>query len=183
MPTREKLIELLDYDPLTGLFIWKPRCENYFGDTGFGKAWNKRYAGKVTGNNASKGYVQISIDNIRYLAHRLAWIYVHGDIQSECIDHINGDRSDNRIANLRQASFTQNLMNSQSIAINKVGVRGVYWDKKSELWRVACSISRKRTWLGSFDSLFEAAAARKSYEAKNYADFSRAIYGGTPYHN
>lgn len=175
MLTQEKLIELINYDSETGIFTWKNRSENYFCNPGYCKAWNKRYAGKKTGNMSSTGCLQICIDDVRYMAHRLAWLYIHGDMNSECIDHINGDRTDNRLSNLRPATFVQNLMNAPSIAKRETGVRGVYWDKRGKCWRAACSISRKRVWLGKYYSLFDAAAARKSYEANNYAEYSRSI--------
>lgn len=98
--TAERLRELLDYDPLTGIFKWKKR-------TG-----SRSVVGAVAGNSSRAGYVDMKVDGERNYAHRLAWLYVHGIRPEGVIDHMNGIRSDNRIANLRDVSLSVNAQNS-----------------------------------------------------------------------
>src|SRR5262245_57095359 len=99
MVTRERLLELLEYDPETALLTWKQ-------DRG-----GKAKTGIVAGRLAANGYIDITIDSRRYKAHRLAWLYVHGEWPPEEIDHRDLDKANNRLANLRPASHQQNLYN------------------------------------------------------------------------
>ena len=117
----QKLLhELLDYDGLTGKWKWIK--------TGSGRNPN-REAGSVQ----KDGYVQIQIDGYRYLAHRLAWTYIHGDYpngEQPFVDHINGKKDDNRIENLRVSSHGENQRNQKMHSRNKSGVTGVNRQKK-----------------------------------------------------
>lgn len=98
MLTQDRLRELLHYDPDTGVFTnIKPRHRVKVGD--------------IAGSNSGKGYLQIQIDQKRYSAHRLAWLYTYGRFPEEFIDHINGNPSDNRIVNLREVTQRENLQN------------------------------------------------------------------------
>jgi len=119
---KERLRELLEYDPETGVFIWK---------TGRGSV----KAGSVAGSKEANGYVRIRCDGGRYMAHRLAWLYVHGEFPPEEIDHINGVRDDNRLRNLRCVSRTENTRNQRLSNRNTSGITGVHWDKKAGKWR------------------------------------------------
>ena len=91
--TQKRLKELLDYDPKTGIFTWK-------------YANNNRKAGSKAGYKAKDGYIAISIDSKRYLAHRLVWLFVYGHFPKYDIDHINRIRDDNRIENLQKAELS-----------------------------------------------------------------------------
>ena len=110
---QQRLRELLDYDAETGRFVWRQA--------------NKRVkAGAVAGYVGNDGYVRIRASGTRFLAHRLAWFYVHGTWPTGEIDHINGDRSDNRIANLRDVSRLTNRQNMRRAqADNRSGLLGV----------------------------------------------------------
>ena len=110
---QQRLRELLDYDAETGRFVWRQA--------------NKRVkGGTVAGYVGNDGYVRIRASGTRFLAHRLAWFYVHGTWPSGEIDHINGDRSDNRIANLRDVSRLTNRQNMRRAqADNRSGLLGV----------------------------------------------------------
>jgi len=99
--TRERLMELVSYDPSTGLFtskVSRPPCK----------------IGKVLGSKQAAGYVEFRLDYKSYLAHRLAWFYIHGDWPVGEIDHINQDRTDNRISNLRDVTRSENNRNSKT---------------------------------------------------------------------
>src|SRR5687768_4110898 len=123
MLTAERLRELLDYDPDTGVFRWKTRpvrAEYLRTD----RAWNSRFAGRPAGTLV-KGYVCILIYRRSYRAHRLAWLYVHGEWPRNELDHEHGNRADNRIEKLRSATRGQNMQNRKPNSNNTSGYPGV----------------------------------------------------------
>lgn len=103
--------ELLHYDPDTGLFHWKRRSVENSANLRACNAWNARCAGNEAGRINHGGYVLIDLYGSAYRAHRLAWLIAHGVWPSNDIDHINGVRSDNRLANLRDVTRRVNLQN------------------------------------------------------------------------
>ena len=112
---QQQLSECLRYDADTGLFHWIVKRKGV-------------KKGGIAGSKMSHGYIAICIDGRDYTAHRLAWLYVHGSEPSGCIDHINGDRADNRLANLRDVSQMVNMQNVYAAKSNsKTGLRGVSW--------------------------------------------------------
>jgi hypothetical protein len=117
MITYERVHELLDYDPKTGIFTWK---------VGRG---GRRF-GRVAGNKRSDGYIKIQIDGRSYLAHRLAWLYIYGYLPEHDVDQIDRDPSNNRIDNLREVSRTCNLRNCGNHSSNTSGVKGVSFHKQ-----------------------------------------------------
>ena len=107
LPTKEELLDMFDYSPDTGILTWR------FRPAGFPRAawWNSVYAGKQAGGLHSDGkYIRVMIQNVHHFAHRVIWKMVHG-VDPGYIDHINGVYSDNRIENLRDVSFDENLRN------------------------------------------------------------------------
>lgn len=174
--TQQVLRSLVFYDPESGDFTWLPR-------SGVSKHWwNGRYAGKkIVGYIRRDGYVAIDfmVDGIRHKwsAHRLAWLYVCGDLSNFQIDHINRVKTDNRISNLRLATPSQNTHNATAHKRSKTGIKGVYWDKSRQKWHVEIVRMNKKKHLGRFDSIEEATAvyATASVEyAKEFSIFSQA---------
>jgi hypothetical protein len=157
MLTAERLREALTYDSVTGVFTWiKP------------PSWRVKI-GDVAGSLASIGYVYIKLDNYKYLAHRLAWFYVHGIWPVDQIDHINGDRANNKIINLRSVSRSVNLQNQrQARSHNSTGFLGVSPHRKKFAARIG--VDGKYTYLGSFNTPELAHAA--------YVDAKRALHPG-----
>lgn len=153
------LTSILNYDPLTGIFTWAmPR--------------SKITVGAVAGHTRkhAKPYVYIMIDGKDYSAHRLAWFYVHGVWPKEQLDHINGNHSDNRIENLREATQSQNMANKKTT--NKTGLKGVRylpWIKKGKCWLAQITFNKKTTYLGSFYTKEEAHSA--------YCDAAKRLHG------
>lgn len=157
--TQELANKLLDYDQETGTLTWKLRDLASFPRRCSAKTWNTRYGGKEAGVPNNRGYMSVTIAYKRVLSHRLIWLMVYG-AWPDCIDHINGDRKDNRIANLRSVSNSENLKNARISSSNKSGVRGVSFIKARQKWAV--SISQR--FVGEFRTLEEAREARKRAE-------------------
>ena len=150
--SQNKLKEFLDYSPETGIFTWA--ISN-----------GSANAGNVAGWTEIDNYVRISINDRTYLAHRLAWFYVHGE-WPEFSDHINHIRNDNRMINLRSVTAQENQRNKSLPKNNTSGVCGVSWFKRYEKWRASIVINSKYMYLGYFADRFEAICSRKSAESK-----------------
>lgn len=129
---------------------------NYDENTG---VFTRKSNGKVMGYVNSKGYRCIGLGYKIYKAHRMAWAYVHGVEPEEQIDHINGCRDDNRIANLRLATPEDNARNQKRAKNNTSGYKGVSFDKNRKLWYACIYIKRKQLNLGHYDTKEKAASA------------------------
>jgi len=138
--TAERVRELLIYDPSTGVFSWRVRRNNI-------------RAGAIAGNAShQRGYRIISIDKKRYLAHRLAWLYMTGEWPQDEIDHIDGQTDNNRLANLRPASRVQNSQNSKR-DVGATSIHpGVYWNKSRGKWQASVRVGDgSKKFLGRYD--------------------------------
>ena len=162
--TAERLRELLDYDPETGIFTWKPRP----GRMGF----NARLAGKPTGTANAKGYIRIEIGGRHYRAHRLAHLYMTGEWPSTSIDHVERNRAHNRWSKLRPATRSQQAANQGLNTRNKSGCRGVYWDIERGLWQAIIEVDGKEHYLGRFRDFEAAVAARRAGEKRFFGEFA-----------
>ena len=157
--TQARLKELLHYDPETGNFTWLV-------------ARGATTAGRRAGGPVSYGYRGIRVDSVLHREHRLAWLYMLGDDPTCDIDHVNRDRSDNRWSNLRLASRSDNLLNQGLSSRNTSGHRNVVWDRRAGSWRVEAQVRGRRTYLGSFSVLSEAAARAEQWRAENHGEFA-----------
>lgn len=157
MLTQEFLKEVLCYDEFTGYFIWLKSHQ---------KIKSGMRAGSVSESYSGKKYIRIAISSKRYLAHRLAFLYMTGNFPHDDVDHISGDGTDNRWANLSHATRTQNGRNQRLFSTNTSGVMGVSWYKRYGKWCAKIGIDGKDICLGYFDKLEDAAAARKEAEIK-----------------
>lgn len=170
-PTPEMLRMLLCYEPDTGKLFWRERDASLFADNRCAESaasvWNKRFAGKEAFTATKKGgYKHGSIFYSYYSAHRVAWAIHYGCWPDMEVDHINGVPSDNRITNLRDVTPSTNKHNTAKPSNNKSGVCGVYWIKRHKKWGAQIKTRGKFYWLGQFDTIEEAAAARKAAEKK-----------------
>jgi hypothetical protein len=153
MLTAARLRELVDYDPLTGLFTWiKPTA-------------HRVQPGDVAGSHKQRGYFGFTIDSRAYQSHRLAWLYVYGKWPEKNLDHINRNPSDNRIANLREADQSANMQNKGMQRNNKTGVTGVMFDMRRGAYRAEIRIAGKTRYLGRFNDLESAASAYAAAKA------------------
>lgn len=164
MMSPDLIKEQLQYCPRTGNFTWIHRPSHHFRSEIDCRAWNAKMAGKRAGTIGPRGYVVINIKPKRQYAHRLAWLYVYGELPSSEIDHINGVRSDNRIENLRSVTSRENRRNQRIRSDNTSGVPGVTWLKGYNVWRATIGVSGRTVPLGRFPRLIDAVAARKEAE-------------------
>ena len=154
-------MSVVSYDPDTGWFIRKrsKQCP-----------WT---VGKRTGSVAPKGYRLLHINGAYYMEHRVAWIVVHGEIpEGMTVDHINGVKGDNRIANLRLATDCQNSYHRPRKSNNVTGYKGVY-QRENGKYRATITVNRKRTSLGTFDTKEEAYAAYCEAARRLHGEFAR----------
>ena len=149
--SRSKLSEVLEYNPVTGQFVWRS---------------DGTYAGTKV-----KGYIAIRVGLRRYYAHRLAWLYVKGVWPVSQIDHINRNKSDNRIANLRQATASQNQGNRTAPCNNKSGIRGVRFDKARDKWYADIRKNGRTQFLGRYDTAEEATAVYSRAAQEQFGEF------------
>lgn len=164
LPSKDELARLLTYDPITGEFLWKERAAALFANPKKAGSWNTQFAGKpaFTTKNGN-GYLCGYIDYQKLYAHRVAWKMVHGT-EVDQIDHINGDRSDNRICNLEAATNASNCRNARIRTDNTSGVTGVGWDTLVNKWHARITVDGAIVNLGRFKTFNEAVIARKAAE-------------------
>lgn len=147
--TADRLRELFDYDQQTGVFVRKRSIKGGF------------RVGDIAGTNNGRGYIVISVDGKKYVAHRLAWLYVHGEWPKQRIDHINGEPQDNRLANLRDVSQQVNLQNVRRATSRSLsGMLGAHWDGRRGLWSARIRADGRTVFLGRFNT---PDAAQKAY--------------------
>jgi hypothetical protein len=146
------LKEMLDYNKDTGIFTWK------IDRSSLAKKGIK--AGSISSDN----YVLLTLFNKQYKAHRIAWLFVNGSMPTNHIDHINGNKQDNRIDNLRLVTHSENSKNLSIDKRNKSGKTGVCWHVLSKKWIASISIDKKLKHLGYFDNIEDAILARKNAE-------------------
>ena len=162
MITQERLKQLLHYDAETGVFTWI--------------AHQRRpdLIGTIAGFRQSQGYTEINVDNRKYKAHRLAWLYVYGAWPSKSIDHENRIKNDNRIDNLRDATKAQNEQNKGLRASNVSGATGVYWSKAAKKWQAYITVNQRAKYLGVFEEKDIAISVRREAERQYFGEFASA---------
>lgn len=154
LPDPEYLRQRFRYDPETGKLYWR-EC------SARSKRWNARYAGTEARAEHNEGYIRVSVDGTRYLAHRLVWCVHYGEWPEGQIDHINHDRVDNRLENLRVVNNTENSRNASLSRRNTSGTVGVCWDARRERWVARIMVDRREVFLGYFKDYQSAVAARE----------------------
>lgn len=168
-PSQEEVKRRLSYDCMTGIFIWRPIAII----TWQHKVWNTKHAGTVAGGLNKKGYLSIRLHEKTYFAHRLAYIYEHGiPIDHLFIDHVNGVISDNRIANLRIATVSENAQNRSMKSYGASGILGVKEIKSSGKWMAYARKDRSSVTIGVFDDKKSAKEASFEWRLANFHAFS-----------
>ncbi len=158
--TQEYLKTILTYSKKTGEFIWliSPRASVKIG--------------QIAGTKNKNGYIHIKIRQKIYLAHRLSWFWMTGHWPKSQMDHINGDKSDNKWYNLREATRQQNNLNRGHNKNNTSGYKGVTWHKQAQKWRARSINEGKRISLGLYDTKEEAINVCIKFSLENHKQFS-----------
>lgn len=162
--TAKKVRSIFLYDAVTGIFRYRytrgPRAP----------------AGAIAGSLHHKGYRVLTINKRSYQAHRIAWLFYYGKFPKKQIDHINGVKDDNRIANLREASNSQNKKNTKVRSDNAIGVKGVSLRFRAgrPFYVVRIQVEGKRLHLGEFVDIGHAASVYWGAAQKYYGEFARA---------
>ncbi|POT55119.1 hypothetical protein C3432_22735 [Citrobacter amalonaticus] len=162
--SQQKVREYLQYNAETGEFHWKVSSNG------------RIKIGQVAGCLESSGYIKIRIEGKAYGAHRLAWIFTYGEIGNQLIDHINGDRADNRICNLRPASALENSRNRKDQK-NQSGARGVYWNQPYGKWQASGFKNGRLISLGYFENKEQAIEVATDFRRKEYGEFCPKLEG------
>lgn len=152
------------YDPDTGSITWK---RNFYASNGA----LLRKPGDIAGTTLSNGYVQLRVNGKGYLAHRVGWLLTHGKWPAQLLDHVNGNPSDNRLSNLREADTTQNHWNRRKGRVGEAGFRGVFRNQSGRRWRAVFTHEGKKVYVGTFTTPEEAAAAREKAVAAVRGEF------------
>lgn len=162
----EEIRANFEYHPVSGRITWRvsPRLNVLKGAE----------AGCITNKRGENGYRVIGFRKGKILAHRLAWVLYHGEWPEKFIDHANGVKSDNRILNLREATFSQNEHNRGAQRNSAHGLKGVVWDASKNRWRARIMFDNRRIHVGHFRSKEAAAEAYKKRSVELVGEFSFA---------
>lgn len=150
--TQSRLKELLHYSPDTGMFTWRTKRRGVL-------------KGRVAGGLNGGGYVRMKIDGHEYYAHRMAHLYMTGEMPDE-VDHEDHVRDNNRWENIIPSSRSENGKNVSMRSINTSGVTGVLWDRNARKWRAYITVNRDHKHIGLFESIEDATVARKAADIK-----------------
>lgn len=164
LPSIDRIRELLDYCPSTGLLTWKEYRNS------------QAMKGQEAGHISSEGYRVIGFDKKVYQSHRLAWAHYYGAWPKGQLDHINHNREDNRILNLREVTHTQNQRNRSKNRTNTTGITGIY-NPRPGRWLARICVDRKQLNLGTFSSYDAAVAARREAEEKYHYHPNHGLNG------
>jgi hypothetical protein len=157
MLSQQDLKNQLHYNDETGIFTWLTARKGRKSNAGFVEK--------------SNGYLRICIDKKKYYAHRLAWLYIHGEFPKTFIDHKNCIRTDNRLINLRLATFLENAKNTSLSKSNKSGYKGVSYYKRDKNWTAQCKINGITYWLGRYKTKEIAKKIYDNFVVKNNGNF------------
>lgn len=160
----------LSCDLVTGRLTWLHRPRAWFKSDRDFKKWNTRYSGADALTSIhSKGYRRGSVMGQMVYAHRLVYILAHGPIpDGMMVDHINGNRLDNRPCNLRLATHLQNCQNRNSEVISGSGIRGVHLVKRDGTYQARIRVMGKNITMSGFVDASDAAIARKKMEMQHW---------------
>lgn len=158
LPEAETLNQLFDYRAASGLLFWKPRPREMFTSAMQFARWNKYYAENLAGRVTRAGYRSVKIFGDGYQAHRIIWKMVTGGEPGE-IDHINRDKLDNRMANLREVTRSENMKNKGLIASNTSGQRHIVWMPRLRKWTIQLTVpgkgQRQLAWCDTIEEAVE----------------------------
>ena len=156
--TVDLLNELFTYDKETGKLYWKA-------------ARQRIKVGDEVGSDNGSGYLKTKVNNKTYRLHRLVFL-MHKGYLPKILDHINGDRKDNRIENLRPVSLAQNAQNAKLNSKNNSGYKGVFWVKSSKKWRGQVKCNGETIYLGEYNDIEEADRVVRAAREELHGNFA-----------
>jgi len=156
LPPVDYLRECFDYDPDTGVLRWRVRPAEHFKTMKAMKIWNTRRAGDAAGAKDERGYLRVQVNHQLYWVHRIVWLLVLGVAPKGEIDHINENKADNRVCNLREANKASNMQNRGAQRNNTSGFKGVSYHKQRGKWTARIAVDGEQTYLGLFTTKAEA---------------------------
>jgi hypothetical protein len=165
--TPQDLREIFSYDPETGELRWKTRVSLRF------------HIGELVGSIDSHGYRRVTVRGRHLKCHRIAWAMVHGEWPAEQVDHVDGNRANNAIANLREATNAQNNWNINHRSLGASGYRGVQWNKADKRWRASITVNKRTIYLGQFKTAEEASRAYLAAKATHHGEFATTVLATT----
>lgn len=157
LPSQEQLNKLFDYNPTTGILA------------------RRSLRSQCLGCLDSQGYLRLKIGRKVYLAHRLIWKIVTGNEPPPALDHIDGNRLNNRVDNLRAASHGENQQNTSRQLNNTSGHKGVSWSKTHKSWQVSVMGDGKSLWLGRYKNLEDAVKIITDARSRLHGEFARQV--------
>ena len=160
MLTQSKLKEIIEYDPLTGIIIYKKTLSN------------RIKVGEEVNGISDRGYKRCQIEGKRYQCHDLAWLYMTGEFPKNQIDHIDCNPENLKFINLRESTQMQNCCNRSIGKNNSSGIKGVKWHKSSGKWYVSIDSNYKRIYIGSYDYIKDAEIAVKKARLEIHKEFA-----------
>lgn len=163
LPSQTYLLECLEYFPESGLLFWKIRPQQHFSTPRGWKVFNGSFSGKQAFTTINLGYYQGGLDGKTYQAHRIIWKMVTA-VDPVDVDHIDHCGTNNKWANLRNATRGQNNINS-------LLRKGVHFIPRTGRWRARLTIDYKPFHIGYFSTEADALAARKEYAKQHFGDF------------
>lgn len=164
--------QVLDYDPLTGVFTWK--VDIFVGNKNSRIQVRK---GDIAGCSVKPfGYIRIGYRRKYVEGQRLAWLFTHGPIDLGLVDHKDCNPANNRIDNLRLATSPENGYNAKLAKNNTSGVKGVTWNATQQKWSARVSVNGKRHTLGVFSDKNQAEAVVKAFREQHHGEYSN--HGG-----
>ena len=177
LPSLDLVRKIIKYDPNTGVLTWLHRDDDMFQkgkrtNNEIANVWNARNANKPAGNFNGR-YIIVRFYGIHYAAHRLAWLLYYEVDPEFQIDHIDGNKTNNKISNLREATKSENMMNRGAQKNSKSGIKGIMFEEKRGKWKAEITLNRKNYFLGRFYDLDEAIHARKEAEKIYHGDFAK----------
>lgn len=158
--SKTDMLNFFSYDSKTGFLTWNRRDYSCYENAGMCDRWNNFYAGQRAGTLTCHGYLTVKIFGKIRRVHRIIWLIENGSWPEYIIDHVNGDRSDNRIENLRSTDSLGNMRNRKTNKNTSSGFRGVYFNKREKKWRSHIKNCGNNIHIGYFDSFEEAVNAR-----------------------
>jgi hypothetical protein len=161
LPSPAYLRSVFSYDPLTGILTWRA-------------ARPKINVGTEAGTSTDSGYRKVTLDGKSYRVHRIAWAMVHDEWPRKSIDHEDTVKDNNRLANLRQATRSQNSMNRSRSRKNTSGHKGVYWHRRAGKWATQIKLDGEVKYLGLYEQVEDAVVAVAEARDSLHKEFARS---------